>query len=56
MAPQFDRPLRELLRKSGCTLARQGKGSHEVWYSPITKQNFPVPVRHPQPSHGQHDP
>ncbi|MEJ2375340.1 MAG: type II toxin-antitoxin system HicA family toxin [Pseudolabrys sp.] len=44
MAPQFDRGLREKLRAAGCTLVRQGKGSHEVWHSPITKRNFPVPV------------
>lgn len=44
MAPQFDRPLRELLREAGCRLVRQGKGSHEVWHSPITQRNFPVPI------------
>lgn len=44
MAPQFDRRLRELLREGGCTFVRQGKGSHEIWHSPITKRNFPVPV------------
>ncbi|HKI14827.1 MAG TPA: type II toxin-antitoxin system HicA family toxin, partial [Roseiarcus sp.] len=36
MAPQFDRPLRELLAKAGCVLVRQGRGSHEIWRSPIT--------------------
>jgi predicted RNA binding protein YcfA (HicA-like mRNA interferase family) len=44
MAPQFDRELRDLLRAAGCTLVRQGKGSHEIWHSPITGRNFPVPV------------
>jgi hypothetical protein len=44
MAPQFDRDLRELLRAARCTFVRQGKGSHEIWYSPITRRNFPVPV------------
>jgi predicted RNA binding protein YcfA (HicA-like mRNA interferase family) len=44
MAPAFDRPLRDLLRKAGCDLVRQGKGSHEIWYSPVTKRNFAVPV------------
>jgi hypothetical protein len=44
MAPQFDRPLRDLLRSAGCMLLRQGKGSHEIWHSPITRRNFPVPV------------
>lgn len=44
MAPHFDRALRDLLRTAGCTLVRQGKGSHEIWRSPITLRNFPVPV------------
>jgi predicted RNA binding protein YcfA (HicA-like mRNA interferase family) len=44
MAPQFDRALRDLLRAAGCSLIRQGKGSHEIWYSPTTRRNFPVPV------------
>jgi hypothetical protein len=40
MAPQFDRALRERLRTAGCLLVRQGKGSHEIWHSPLTKRNF----------------
>jgi predicted RNA binding protein YcfA (HicA-like mRNA interferase family) len=44
MAPQFDKRLREVLREAGCTLVRQGKGSHEIWRSPITKRNFAVPI------------
>ena len=44
MAPQFDRPLRELLEAAGCTMVRQGKGSHEIWHSPMSGQNFPVPI------------
>ena len=44
MAPQFDRALRDLLRAAGCTFVRPGKGSHEVWHSPVTNRNFAVPV------------
>jgi hypothetical protein len=44
MAPQFDKPLRDLLRTAGCVFVRQGKGSHEIWHSPITDRHFPVPV------------
>ena len=44
MAPHFDREIRDLLRAAGCRLLRQGKGSHEVWHSPITNRNFPVPI------------
>jgi predicted RNA binding protein YcfA (HicA-like mRNA interferase family) len=44
MAQQFDRSLRELLRAAGCEMVRQGKGSHEVWHSPLTQKNFAVPI------------
>ena len=36
----------ELLRKlskAGCYMVRQGKGSHEIWSSPITEKEFVVP-------------
>jgi hypothetical protein len=33
-----------LLRAAGCTMVRQGRGSHEIWHSPITKRNFAVPI------------
>lgn len=33
-----------LLKQHGCYLVRQGKGSHEIWYSPITEKEFAVPA------------
>jgi predicted RNA binding protein YcfA (HicA-like mRNA interferase family) len=44
MAPQLDRALRDPLRAAGCALVRQGRGSHEIWHSPITGRNFAVPI------------
>jgi hypothetical protein len=44
MAPQFDRPLREMLTQAGCFLLRRGKVSHEIWRSPITGRSFAEPV------------
>jgi len=44
MPATFDRELRRLLTRAGCTLVRMGKGSHEIWHSPVTKRRFPVPV------------
>jgi predicted RNA binding protein YcfA (HicA-like mRNA interferase family) len=44
MAPQFDRPLRDRLTKAGCLIVRQGRGSHEIWRSPITGRSFAVPI------------
>lgn len=38
------RRLSRLLREAGCELQRQGKGSHEVWYSPTTGRTFSVPT------------
>jgi predicted RNA binding protein YcfA (HicA-like mRNA interferase family) len=37
------RPLTQRLLDAGCRLERQGKGSHEIWYSPINKRSFSVP-------------
>ena len=35
--------LTQLLIEAGCKFIRQGKGSHEIWLSPITGQKFSVP-------------
>lgn len=34
--------LLKILKKSGCYLLRHGK-KHDIWYSPITGNEFPVP-------------
>jgi predicted RNA binding protein YcfA (HicA-like mRNA interferase family) len=44
MGETFDRELRRLLREAGCTFVRPGKGSHEIWSSPITGRSFTGPV------------
>lgn len=31
------------LKKAGCHKVREGKGSHEIWYSPITGKQMAVP-------------
>jgi predicted RNA binding protein YcfA (HicA-like mRNA interferase family) len=36
--------VRKLLIAHGCFFVRQGKGSHEIWASPINNARFPVPV------------
>jgi predicted RNA binding protein YcfA (HicA-like mRNA interferase family) len=43
------RRLTALLREAGCRFERQGKGSHEIWFSPITQRTFTVPsnIRNP---------
>lgn len=42
MAKTYTPRLKKLLRKHGCRFDRQGKGDHEIWYSPITDRRFVV--------------
>ena len=44
------RRLTALLRAAGCRIERQGKGSHEIWWSPLTGRTFPVPITIRNPS------
>ncbi len=34
--------VKRILRDHGCNRDRQGKGDHEIWYSPISGRKFPV--------------
>jgi hypothetical protein len=40
--PSYEREVREVLREHGCYLHRQGRGDHEIWYSPLTNRKFTV--------------
>jgi hypothetical protein len=31
-----------ILMTAGCKFIRHGKGSHDIWYSPISGRRFPV--------------
>ena len=42
MGQGFYRQIVEALKAAGCEYRRQGKGDHEIWYSPITKRHFTV--------------
>ena len=39
---EYTKDLKKILREAGCTFERQGKGDHELWYSPITAVRFVV--------------
>jgi hypothetical protein len=39
---EYEKQVREILRQNGCTFKRHGKGDHDVWYSPLSNQSFPV--------------
>lgn len=42
MSSSFTPELKKILTEAGCYFKRQGKGDHELWYSPINNQSFPV--------------
>ncbi|MFM5960190.1 MAG: type II toxin-antitoxin system HicA family toxin [Dolichospermum sp.] len=39
----FYRDLIAILSAQGCKVVRSSKGSHEIWFSPISNRNFTVP-------------
>jgi len=39
----FDRDLAIILNKAGCSFVRHAKGSHEIWWSPVSDRLFTVP-------------
>lgn len=38
----FTPRVKKLLKQAGCDFDRQGKGDHEIWYSPHTNKKFTV--------------
>jgi len=38
----YTRKVKKLLSDNGCYRVRQGKGNHEIWYSPLTDKNVTV--------------
>jgi hypothetical protein len=45
MADDFTPAVKRLLREAGCRFERQGKGDHEIWYSPLTNRRFMVDTK-----------
>jgi hypothetical protein len=39
---EYEKRVRDVLKKNNCHFARRGKGDHDMWHSPVTKRNFPV--------------
>jgi predicted RNA binding protein YcfA (HicA-like mRNA interferase family) len=37
------RDLVRILQANGCYIVRQGQGSHEIWYSPVSNRNVTFP-------------
>ncbi|MCL6433956.1 MAG: type II toxin-antitoxin system HicA family toxin [Leptolyngbyaceae cyanobacterium HOT.MB2.61] len=42
MATSLTPALKKLLTEAGCSFERQGKGDHEIWYSPMTDRRFVI--------------
>ncbi len=40
--PGYTRKLKKILKENGCNRVRQGRGDHEIWYSPTSGINFTV--------------
>lgn len=38
----YTKEVRRLLHEAGCRFDRQGRGDHELWWSPITKRKVIV--------------
>lgn len=38
----YTKELKKYLTKAGCSFERQGKGDHEIWYSPVSDIRFVV--------------
>ena len=39
---EYEKKVREELKRNGCRFVRHGKGDHDIWYSPITGINVTV--------------
>lgn len=39
---EYEKVVRDELKRNGCWFVRHGKGDHDIWYSPITGVNVTV--------------
>ncbi|MCA4780484.1 type II toxin-antitoxin system HicA family toxin [Acinetobacter towneri] len=42
MGSGYYHQLIEILKKNNCRFVREAKGSHEIWFSPVSAKNFTV--------------
>jgi hypothetical protein len=38
----FTPDVKRYLREAGCEFSREGKGDHEIWWSPLTERHVTV--------------
>lgn len=39
---EYEKKVRDILRKNGCHFEPHGKGDHDIWLSPITNRHVTV--------------
>jgi len=39
---EYEKKVRKKLAEYNCEFVRRGKGDHDVWYSPLSNNTFPV--------------
>ena len=39
---EYEKKVRKILSEHSCYFVRQGKGDHEIWYSPINQKHITV--------------
>lgn len=42
---EYEKKVRDLLAKNGCSFIRHGKGDHDIWYSPITCRHVTIDTK-----------
>lgn len=39
---EYEKKVREILKKNGCYFKRRGKGDHDIWYNPANGRSVAV--------------
>lgn len=42
---EYEKKVREILKRYNCSFIRRGKGDHDIWYSPITDRHITVDTK-----------
>lgn len=42
---EYEKKVREILKKYNCSFVRREKGDHDIWYSPVTSRHVTVDTR-----------
>ena len=45
MAENYTPRVKRMLLDASCAFMRQGKGDHEIWYSPLTQRHLMVDAK-----------